>query len=530
MSLTLAQSTGLFLQNGAGAVALPYLAHWLGATITIDATTHCTTLTAGKTVVTVTPSSDLASVNGKVVTLPSAVLQGGDALYLPLPFVSETFHLQSAWNANRTKAQLTDLITHKQLICSSLPSDPQLKKQLFAQIRKGDLDAVEATLAQDNYLLYQREKMPNADDTPLSAAVQNNQTAVARYLIEQGADLSLTYRDDKWSLMHIATRVAVFPLHLQMLDLLCAHNVDVNAVTSPWQETPLLMAVRFRSPELVDYLLRHGADPNIAAMIPQGEYQEQQTNMSAVFNLLWSNFPDVYSVSTAWHCTPLLRAILDNSPMIVNSLLQHGADPNIAMTVAPELRRRLESQADAKMAAVVNLPEFGKPIMVAEAMGNADISKLLIDHGATPLSDATKKLVLASCKLAEETAEDAACIAHLKQMALSSLMYAQDNRENLPPSTTIWTDLRIDAKLLHCPQSPDLDNGYGYNMALSGVSLGNVLDPSLVIVFADCKSTDHLLHSVDDIDRTRHGKKFYAAFLDGHVALVPSDAPVSLGY
>ena len=82
--------------------------------------------------------------------------------------------------------------------------------------------------------------------------------------------------------------------------------------------------------------------------------------------------------------------------------------------------------------------------------------------------------------------------------------------------------------MLHCPEAPNLANGYGYNAALDGKSLGDIAHPDTTPIFADSKSADGLLHSLDDIDRKRHGNGYFVAFVDGHVEFIQTDTAVKL--
>ena len=80
-------------------------------------------------------------------------------------------------------------------------------------------------------------------------------------------------------------------------------------------------------------------------------------------------------------------------------------------------------------------------------------------------------------------------------------MYAQEEINEVMPKAEKRTvkDL-LDAygskELLKCPAKPDAANGYGYNVALSGKSLGAIADPNELVIFADCKSADNLIHSL----------------------------------
>jgi len=125
------------------------------------------------------------------------------------------------------------------------------------------------------------------------------------------------------------------------------------------------------------------------------------------------------------------------------------------------------------------------------------------------------------------------CMNNLRQIDIGLLTYTQEHNDTLPSSSK-WeeaTGLLTDSKVFICPTyGINKGNGYGYNVRFSEKSINAPSIPliSNILVVADCKSSDNLIHSVDDID-FRHSGKAIAAFADGHVALInPAAAAIYL--
>ena len=135
---------------------------------------------------------------------------------------------------------------------------------------------------------------------------------------------------------------------------------------------------------------------------------------------------------------------------------------------------------------------------------------------------------------AREKARQAACTSNQKQIALSVQIYSQENEEALPVATsTMWSDLGLGAKIQRCATAGNkVTNAYLYNYALSGKALGKFDDPTTIAISMDGMHTatpadafngyaatiDNVAYEPKDVNM-RHGGKFIASYLDGHVAL-----------
>lgn len=141
---------------------------------------------------------------------------------------------------------------------------------------------------------------------------------------------------------------------------------------------------------------------------------------------------------------------------------------------------------------------------------------------------------------ARDKARTVPCMANQRQIAISVQSWSQDHEEMLPEAATVWDDLDIDRKVLSCPQRPGMRNAYLYSINIAGKPLGaftttprrGVLDPMNEIVTLDGihSPTDENLTAVPPVMQTfanvwygsediqyRHGEKFVASYLDGHI-------------
>ena len=137
---------------------------------------------------------------------------------------------------------------------------------------------------------------------------------------------------------------------------------------------------------------------------------------------------------------------------------------------------------------------------------------------------------------AREKARQTQCTNNQRQIALAILMYAQEHEETLPRSAAVWSTIKLASAITptvaamqattgvtKCPNATSRANGYGYNSALSGLSLGNsgIVDPTTMWMTADSKSLINLVFGLDEIDGARHTTNAIMSSLDGHVEIVP---------
>lgn len=149
---------------------------------------------------------------------------------------------------------------------------------------------------------------------------------------------------------------------------------------------------------------------------------------------------------------------------------------------------------------------------------------------------------------AREKARQTACISNQKQISLATNIWTQENDEKLPPADNWASTIQVPAKVLICPTlGKRVANGYVYNNKIAGKVLGDIEDatnfpggPVETFVTLDGShaatvnvptgldpTLDGIAYSTADI-HARHGGKTIVSFVDGHVALLASNA-IELG-
>ena len=193
--------------------------------------------------------------------------------------------------------------------------------------------------------------------TPLLLAMRLGTSDLARILLEHDADPDSESQHGNTPL-HIllgSSKAHRDPPFVQYHDpdyiiaasqLLLERGANVNSRDKD-HETPLLLAVRYESPDLVRFLLKHGADPNLEnkdgktplhrllgprnrddypLFTPANHYPADYVHVVA--QSLLERGADV-NARDKCHKTPLLLAVPYESPDLVCFLLEHGAKPNM---------------------------------------------------------------------------------------------------------------------------------------------------------------------------------------------------------
>ncbi len=136
---------------------------------------------------------------------------------------------------------------------------------------------------------------------------------------------------------------------------------------------------------------------------------------------------------------------------------------------------------------------------------------------------------------AREKARQSSCLNNQRQIAVAILMYAQDHDEVLPDHSNVWPEINVDRNILMCPtKGKKVANAYVYSYGVSGVTLGEIGDPSEELLTADGQHAstttpmvtyDNIAYTPEDLDR-RHSNRFVASFADGHVATLKDPGDV----
>lgn len=155
-----------------------------------------------------------------------------------------------------------------------------------------------------------------------------------------------------------------------VISLLKHPKTDVNQFSG--NGTPLLYAINAHAFDIAELLLEHGADPNLGTTqnLPALFFAIKRNNEPAVEFLLKNEKTDINCLSNGF--TPLAH-LLENrgSYLLIEMLLQHGADPNIPT------------------------PKGKSPLNLALIKNDHHSIKLLIQKGAkfNPLETVDRKLI-----------------------------------------------------------------------------------------------------------------------------------------
>jgi ankyrin repeat protein len=153
--------------------------------------------------------------------------------------------------------------------------------------------------------------------------------------------------------------------------LLKAARVDVNQ-TSIDGSTPLLVAVQNGFYDIAAFLIDHGANPNLA----------NSKGWTPLYLAV-----KIRNQETTALPAPSTDGVLD----LITTLLDHGANPNVQIKAATEIHQG--------MTALWLKEEGATPLLRAALCGDLTVVKLLIAHGADPLTptfDHTTPLMVAS--------------------------------------------------------------------------------------------------------------------------------------
>jgi prepilin-type N-terminal cleavage/methylation domain-containing protein/prepilin-type processing-associated H-X9-DG protein len=130
---------------------------------------------------------------------------------------------------------------------------------------------------------------------------------------------------------------------------------------------------------------------------------------------------------------------------------------------------------------------------------------------------------------AREKARQTSCMNNQRQIAVAILMYAQDHDETLPDASDAWVQINVDRNILMCPtKGKKVANAYVYNSNCSSIGLGELPDPSQVMLTADGNVSssvgtyDNVAYSLEDLDY-RHSNRLVVSYADGHMGLGGGD-------
>ena len=177
--------------------------------------------------------------------------------------------------------------------------------------------------------------------TPLAEAVKVGNVELVKVLLDAGANANAANDDDQTPLM-LAAKTGV----VEIADLLVRHRAKVNVAEKWHGQDALMWAAAENYPDMVEFLIKHGANVKTRAFI--NDWGNQITSE-----------PRAQYRPTAG-LTPLLYAARSGCDRCVIALLKAGADVNLPS------------------------PDGVTPLMTAIDNQHYDTAKLLLGKGANP--------------------------------------------------------------------------------------------------------------------------------------------------
>jgi len=161
-------------------------------------------------------------------------------------------------------------------------------------------------------------------DAPIADAAMRNDLNAVRSLIKQAADVN-TSQGDGMTALHWAALNG----NAGMAELLIHAGANVRATTRLGAYTPLFMAAKAGFPNLIDVLLKGGADARSAAVdgLTPLMMAASSGSADAVRRLIEAG-ADVNAIENERGQTALIFAATFNEPDAIKVLMQYGADIN----------------------------------------------------------------------------------------------------------------------------------------------------------------------------------------------------------
>jgi ankyrin repeat protein len=206
-------------------------------------------------------------------------------------------------------------------------------------LRKGDRSSFMKFVSEDKKLLNARGP---EGSTPFMYAVLYSDSSTLEQLLKKGADPNRANDAKATALMWAVTDLA-------KTRVLVAHGADVNAMSGDFRTALIVAAGRPGAGPLVQFLLDHGANPNVAA-----------------------------------GSSPLIEAAIAGDADTVQLLLAHGAATKNIGGLAMIAAARAGCTRCVELLASTNLEssEYTQALGILSYLGDMKLVRLALDHGA----------------------------------------------------------------------------------------------------------------------------------------------------
>lgn len=242
--------------------------------------------------------------------------------------------------------------------CTPNPRDDYGVTPLHLACEKGNLDAVKLLIQYDADVDFPDTR----SDTPLVWALREKYVHISLQLVDAGADVRSKYKG----------LFGMTPLHkaaelgdLNLVKLMLRKGAEVDATNYDFG-TPIIVAVKNHNFEVVQELIRNGAELNNCIMTPRKVTPLHTAAEEGFLDIVELLIDAGAKVDTEMYCsssqfggnTQLFLAALRGHTAICELLLQHGADVNAKCN------------------------EGFRPAHVAAIHGHLETLKTLKNHGA----------------------------------------------------------------------------------------------------------------------------------------------------
>ena len=347
------------------------------------------------------PATETSDVKGGVSVetkgwnpLHSAVRGGNEAIIETL--LSSGLDIDSRGNNGTTPLMLAAAKGDEKTVdlLLSKGADPHLKNfigrnLLHAAAEGGNISIVKSMLSRGIDIDSKDDESSSV--TPLIIAVKENHVEVMKYLLQKGADISLTTGSYERNALHIASQYG----SVAAIEMLLSYDLRPDSRDREGN-TPLFCAAGCGQIEAVNCLLKHGADPFL-----RGEHgwsllhAAAQSGNVIIIETLLSKDLDVDSRDETLGLTPLMVSIKCDKLEAAKYLLEKGANVRLKTTLR-EIPILTIASTVGSVAAIKMLLSRGcsidsrddggdTPLMHAARCGNTKVVEYLLAQGANPL-------------------------------------------------------------------------------------------------------------------------------------------------
>jgi len=242
LSFAQAPGPGATEIDGITMVALRPVSDWLGTVMTVDEKAQTILLEKEKSTLHISWKGTEATLNDKALTLEVKPINMDGVLFVPVSLIHEVYGVEATWNQAKTVLTLRHPNNANPLVLTTRWQDPNMPdmQPIFEAIQKGDLERVKQLVKEDPRVVNQVSNDDGGDKegmTPLFTSMATDHDDIAKFLIDNGADLKATVSPMK------LTVLAYRGTHgsEEIVELLVAKGLDINIKMESGM-TPLHMA------------------------------------------------------------------------------------------------------------------------------------------------------------------------------------------------------------------------------------------------------------------------------------------------